>query len=134
MECIFDSVEHRTDFERLGGAGCVINSGLAIFRHADCLFRQVARIDELHRIAWFPGSHDFTASVDAHRQIRKTIAPPPRSMPTGQYVKRSVSSRGPTIRPGRTINVFPANHFSASFSDNALSGPKVLYPEVFTCS
>src|SRR6266480_1801969 len=74
MERIFDFVEHLTDFERLGGTGCVINSGLAIFRHPNRPFRQVARVDELHRIGWFARCQDFAAPVDAHWPIRKTIS------------------------------------------------------------
>src|SRR5205807_2076082 len=74
MERIFDFVEHLTDFERLGGTSCIINSGLAIFRHTDCPFRQIARVDELHRIARLAGCHDFAAPVDAHWPIRKTIS------------------------------------------------------------
>src|SRR5207237_1969158 len=62
------------DFERLGGTSCVRNSGLAIFRHTDCPFRQIARVDELHRIARLAGCHDFAAPVDAHWPIRKTIS------------------------------------------------------------
>ena len=40
---------------------------------------------------------------------------------TGQFevVKRSVSSPGPTIKPGRMTSVFPGNHFSASASESA---------------
>src|ERR1700735_5497645 len=34
---------------------------------------------------------------------------PPRSRRTGQYVKRSLSSPGPTINPGRMTNVWPGN-------------------------
>src|ERR1700720_2617456 len=79
MECIFDFVEHPTDFERLGGAGCVINSSLAIFRHADCPFGQVSRVDELHWIAWFAGGQHFAASIDAHRPISEAIGLVPRS-------------------------------------------------------
>ena len=73
MERILNFVEHLTDFERLGGAGCVINSSLLVFRHADCPFGQVARVDELDRIAWLARGQHFAPAIDAHRPIRKTI-------------------------------------------------------------
>src|SRR5436190_16828083 len=74
MECIFDFVEHLTDFERLGGSGCVITSGLPIFRHADCPFGQVSCVDELQRIAWFARGQHFATSIDAHWPISKPIS------------------------------------------------------------
>src|SRR5882724_13265129 len=74
MECILDFVEHLTDFEWLGGTGCVVNSSLAIFRHADCPFGQIARVDELHRIAWFAGGQHFASAIDSYGPISEAIA------------------------------------------------------------
>ncbi len=48
---------------------------------------------------------------------------PPRWMRTGQYVKRSVSSPGPMIRPGRTTVTRPGMMRMAVRSDSALASP-----------
>src|SRR5581483_7043464 len=48
---------------------------------------------------------------------------PPRRARCGQYVKRSVGSFGPTIRPGRTRIARSPNARSASCSHSAFSAP-----------
>ena len=50
---------------------------------------------------------------------------PPRATRTGQYVKRSVPSFGPTMRPGRTFVTRPGMAASAAFSHSALRPPYV---------
>ena len=55
-----------------------------------------------------------------------TSTSPPRANRTGQYVKRSVGSCGPTISPGRTMNVRSApNAAIASCSHKYFSAPYV---------
>ena len=103
----FDSVEHSADAEWFRRAGCIVNSGLAVLDHADRPFGEVAGINELHGVVRRTWREHFTAAIDPYRPV----------------CKRSVSSRGPTISPGRMISVFPGNHFSASLSESALSGP-----------
>ena len=50
---------------------------------------------------------------------------PPRDARTGQYVKRSVGSSGPTIYPGRTMLARPANASRTYCSHSAFIGPYV---------
>src|ERR1035437_1600844 len=51
------------------------------------------------------------------------ITSPPLSIRTGQYVKRSDLSSGPTMRPGRMIVLIAGYCFSTSFSDWVFSAP-----------
>src|ERR1035441_8085647 len=53
---------------------------------------------------------------------------PPRATGTGQYVKRSVPSLGPAMRPGRTFVTRPGMAASAAFSHSALRPPYVPSP------
>src|SRR5215210_639469 len=51
---------------------------------------------------------------------------PPAAIRRGQYVKRSVGSCGPEIKPGRTFNTLPGIITSAARSHSALSPPVSL--------
>ncbi len=55
---------------------------------------------------------------------------PPRMRRAGQYVKRSLASKGPTINPGRTTSaraLASAARFRTTRSQRALSGPYIAY-------
>src|SRR5204862_1679798 len=65
--------EHLTDAVLLRGPGRVVNSGRAALDHANSPFGEIARVDELHRIARLAGREHFAAAIDAHRPVGEAI-------------------------------------------------------------
>ena len=100
LSAVLIPFEHFANTELFGRPGRVVNSGLAFLDHANGPFRQIARIDELHRIARIAGREHFATAIDPHRPISKAIR---LDLP----VRRS--------SPGRMMSVFSGNHFPLPF-------------------
>ena len=69
----FDSIQHLADAELLRRSGRVVDSGLAVLHHPDGPFRQIARIDELHRIVRIARREHFAAAIDPHRPVGEAV-------------------------------------------------------------
>ena len=82
---------------------------MPLFDEANRELREIARVDELHRVGGIARREHLAAACDARGPVREAVA----------VVARSDD------QAGRTIVARPGNAFSASFSASAFSPPYV---------
>src|SRR5207253_3647211 len=74
IERAFHPIEHAADPQPPRRAGGVVDSSLAFFGHANGPLRQIAPVDELHRIARITRRQHFTSAINPHRPVGEAVS------------------------------------------------------------